>query len=70
MKIQTSNDNKEDNSRMVKSDVYRKIMRILTIIGGIIGFLYVFLKLYNIENVNKWIQNFGLGNVIFINCGL
>ena len=55
---------------MVRSVVYRKIMRFLTIFGGIIGFLYVFLKLYNIENVNKWIQNIGLGNVIFINCGL
>ena len=55
---------------MVKSGVYRKIMRFLTIIGGIIGFLYVFLKLYNIENVNNWIQDIGLNTVIFINCGL
>ncbi len=45
-------------------------MRFLTIFGGVIGFLYVFLRLYNIENVNEWIQNIGLGNVIFINCGL
>ena len=55
---------------MKRSDIYRKIMRFLTIFGGIIGFLYVFLRLYNIENVNNWIQNIGFSNVIFINCGL
>ena len=55
---------------MERSDIYRKIMRFLTIFGGVVGFLYVFLRLYNIENVNKWIQNIGLSNVIFINCGL
>ena len=55
---------------MERSDIYRKIMRFLTIFGGVIGFLYVFLRLYNIENVDKWIQNIGLSNVIFITCGL
>ncbi len=55
---------------MKGSYIYRKIMRFLTIFGGTIGFLYVFLRLYNIENVNEWIQNIGLGNVIFINSGL
>jgi len=45
-------------------------MRFLTILGGSIGFLIVFLRLYDIENVNKWIQDIGLGNAIFINCGL
>jgi len=28
------------------------------------------LRLYNIENVNKWIQEIGLRNVIFIDSGL
>ena len=55
---------------MERSDIYRKIMRFLTIFGGVIGFLNVFLRLYNIENVNKWIQDIGLGNVIFVNFGL
>ena len=55
---------------MEKTDIYRKIMRFLTILGGTIGFLYVFLRLYNMENVNNWIQDIGLINVIFINCGL
>ena len=55
---------------MERSDIYRKIMRFLTIFGGVIGFLYIFLRLYNIENVNIWIQDIGLGSVIFINCGL
>ena len=55
---------------MERSDIYRKIMRFLTIFGGVIGFLNVFLRLYNIENVNEWVQNIGLDNVIFINCGL
>ena len=68
--IKISNDSKEGNNKMVRNVIYRKIMRFLTIFGGVIGFLYIFLRLYNIENVNKWIQNIGLGNVIFINCGL
>ena len=68
--IKISIDSKDGNSKMVKSVVYRKIMRFLTIFGGVIGFLYVFLRLYNIENVNKLIQDIGLGDVIFINCGL
>ena len=65
-----SNNNKEVKNKIGRSEVYRKLMRFLTILGGSIGFLNVFLRLYNIENVNKWIQNIGLGNVIFINCGL
>jgi len=70
MVIKISNDSKEKNSKMGRSVVYRKMMRFLTIFGGTIGFLYVFLRLYNIENVNIWIQDIGLGSVIFINCGL
>ena len=70
MKIKNSNNSKEGNSKKVKSIVFRKIMHFLTIFGGTIGFLFVFLRLYNIENVNKWIHDIGLGNVIFINCGL
>ena len=70
MVIQISNDSKVKNSKMGKSVVYRKLMRFLTILGGAIGFLNVFLRLYNIENVNKWIQDIGLSNAIFINCGL
>jgi len=70
MVIKISNDNKEKNSKMGRSVVYRKLMRFLTILGGSIGFLNVFWRLYNIENVNKWIQDIGLGNAIFINCGL
>ena len=68
--IKISNDRKEGNNKTVRNAVYRKIMRFLTIFGGVIGFLYVFLRLYNIENVNTWIQNIGLGSVIFINSGL
>ncbi len=55
---------------MERSEVYRKLMRFLTLLGGSIGFLNILLKLYNIENVNKWIQDIGLANAIFINCGL
>ncbi len=55
---------------MIRSEIYRKILRFLTIFGGTIGFLNVFLRLYNIENANIWIQDIGLGSVIFINCGL
>ncbi len=65
-----SNDNKEVKNKIGRSDVYRKLMRFLTLLGGSIGFLNVFAKLYNIENVNTWIQYIGLGNAIFINCGL
>ena len=55
---------------MEKTDIYRKVTRFLAIFGGTIGFLNVFLKLYNTENISNWIQDIGLGNVIFINCGL
>ena len=65
-----SNNSKEKKDKTGKSVVYRKLMRFLTILGGSIGFLNVFLRLYNIENVNIWIQDIGLGNAIFINCGL
>jgi len=68
MKI--SNNNKEKKSKMGRSVVYRKMMRFLTILGGTFGFLNIFLRLYNIENVNIWIQDIGLGSVIFINSGL
>ena len=68
--IKISNDNKENNNKVGRNEVYRKLMRFLTILGGSIGFLNVFLRLYDIENVNKWIQDIGLGSAIFINCGL
>ena len=55
---------------MERSDIYRKVMRILTIFGGVIGFLYVFLRLYNVEDVSQWIQDKGIVSVIFTNCGL
>ena len=53
---------------MERSDIYRKVMRILTIFGGVIGFLYAFLRIYNIEDVSQWIQDKGI--VIIVNCGL
>ncbi len=65
-----SNNDKEVKNKIGRSEVYRKLMRFLTILGGAIGFLNVFLRLYNIENVNTWIHDIGLGNAIFINCGL
>ena len=55
---------------MEKTDIYRKITRFVTIFSGTICFLNVFLNLYNTENINNWIQDIGLGNIIFINCGL
>ncbi len=65
-----SNNNIEKKNKTGRSVVYRKLMRFLTILGGTIGFLYILLRLYNIENVNIWIQDIGLGSVIFINSGL
>ena len=73
MVIKISNDKekgKEKNNKTGRSVVYRKLMRFLTILGGTIGFLNIFLRLYNIENVNIWIQDIGLGSVIFISSGL
>ncbi len=70
MEIKVSNDSKEDNSKIVKSVVYRKLIRLMTILGGVIGFLYVFLRLYNVEDVSQWIQDKGIVSVIFVNCGL
>ena len=54
---------------MKRTEIYRKIVRFLTIVGGAIGIFIVFLKLYEIENVEVWILNLGIGNLIFINCG-
>ena len=54
---------------MKRIDIYRKIVRFLTILGGAFGVIYVFLRLYDIENVEVWILNLGFGNLIFINCG-
>ena len=54
---------------MKRIDIYRKIVRFLTILGGAIGVIYVFLRLYDIENVEVWILNLGIGSLIFINCG-
>jgi len=54
---------------MRKSDIYRKIVRFLTVLGGAIGIFIVFSKLYEIENVDLWILNLGIGSLIFINCG-
>ncbi len=70
MVIIFSNNNEEKNNKTGRSVVYRKLMRFLTILGGTFGFLNILLRLYNIENVNIWIQDIGLGSVIFINCGL
>lgn len=54
---------------MEKSDMYRKIVRFLTVLGGAVGIFIVFQKLYEIENVDVWILNLGIGSLIFINCG-
>jgi len=54
---------------MKRVDLYRKIVRFLTILGGGVGLVYVYLKLYEIGNVELWILNLGIGNLIFINCG-
>jgi hypothetical protein len=70
MEIKVSNGSKEDNSKMIKSEIYRKIIRLMTIFGGVIGFLYVFLRLYNVEDVSQWIQDKGIVSVIYANCGL
>jgi len=66
MKIKVSNDSKDGNSKMVL-EIKVSNDRIL---GGIIGFLYVFFRLYNVEDVSQWIQDKGIVSVIFINCGL
>ena len=55
---------------MTKSEVFRKIVRLLTILGGLLGFLFVFSKLYNIEDVNQSIQYTGLSSVISANIGM
>ena len=55
---------------MTKSEICRKIVRLLTILGGLLGFLFVFSKLFNIEDVNQWIQYTGISNVISINVGM
>ena len=55
---------------MTKSEIFRKMVRLLTILGGLLGFLFVFSKLFNIEDVNQWIQYTGISNVISTNIGM
>jgi hypothetical protein len=45
-------------------------MRILAIFGGVISFLYAFLRIYKVEDVSQWIQDKGIVSVIIVNCGL
>jgi len=54
---------------MVRSDIYRKIIRLMAILGGIFSYLIVFFSLYNIEDVSQWIQDKGIVDVVFTNCG-
>ncbi len=54
---------------MKRTEIFRKMVRFLTILGGAIGIFIVFMKLYVIENVEVWILNLGVGSLIFINCG-
>jgi hypothetical protein len=49
--------------------LYSKTIRFLVISGGGLGAIYIFLKLYQIENVEVWLLNLGVGSLIFINCG-
>ena len=55
---------------MTKSEVFRKIVRLLTVLGGLLGFLFVFTKLFDIKDVNQWIQNTDLFSVISTNFGM
>lgn len=54
---------------MKRVDIYRKTVRLLTVLGGASGIFIVFQRLYEIENVEVWILNLGIGSLIFINCG-
>ena len=54
---------------MKRADIFRKVVRFLTVLGGASGILMVFMRLYEIENVEVWVLNLGLGSLIFINCG-
>ena len=49
--------------------LYSKAIRFLALAGGGIGLILIFLKLYEIENVEVWILNLGVGSLIFINIG-
>ena len=54
---------------MKRVDIFRKTVRFLTVLGGASGIFMVFMRLYEIENVEVWILNLGHGSLIFINCG-
>ena len=49
---------------MVKSYKHEKIIKAFSILGGFFGFLFCFLYLFNIENLNEWIQKFGYYEII------
>lgn len=41
-----------------------RIIKAFSIIGGFIGFFYRFFYLFNIDNINTWIQTYGYYEII------
>ncbi|MFX0148907.1 MAG: hypothetical protein ACFE8E_14300 [Candidatus Hodarchaeota archaeon] len=49
---------------MDKKYKHERIIKAFSIIGGFIGFFYRFFYLFNIDNINTWIQIFGYYEII------
>lgn len=50
--------------KMVMEYKHEKTIRIFSILGGFIGFFYRFFYLFNINDINAWIQYFGFYGII------
>jgi len=49
---------------MAKDYKHRKIIKGFCILGGFIGFFYCFFYLFNINDINVWIQAFGYYEIV------
>ena len=49
---------------MIKKYKHEKTIKIFSILGGFIGFFYRFFYLFNINDINTWIQAFGFYEIV------
>ena len=49
---------------MLKNYKHEKVIKAFSILGGFIGFFYRFFYLFNIIDINTWIQAFGFYEIV------
>lgn len=55
---------------MVTEYKHEKIIKIFSILGGVVGFFYRFFYLFNISEVSVWVQRFGYHEIIIAVFGM